>query len=413
MGLKESVKQKPTDHIRKTIRDARDFLCGHFVEREGVADLIFYAILNKQHVLFYGDPGTAKTAMFRALLSCFDNSTRTFKMTMSKYLPEEAVIGPLNPKKLRDDGLYEHNTSGTLVDCHLAYLDEIFDANDATLRSMLEILNERTFTKGHQFQKSPLMSAFMSSNFMRTEKNIAAFVDRIVFRANVSYLKNRDSRRKMLRNFINGGENAAFEGTKLSLEDIHCAQEAIKKITISDGVLKTYEEIVTETGVQLKRPVSDRKYNQMIRVIQTSAFLNGRTEANVEDLRALRFCLVVVGDINETNLFDTVYAKKAVKSVEIAAKYGVLKNKTEKLLDELSGKKVSELSDRDVERLSELGEELESFQHKSLGDNSVDSEMASEYKHEVDQLFIRVNEFMEDVTEGKSKSGTSKSAVGL
>ncbi len=414
MGLKKSVLERTGDSTQAALQDVKEFLCDNFVERDSVSELIIFAILNKQHVLFYGDPGTAKTGLFRALLSCFDTTTRAFKMTMTKYLPEEAVIGPLNPKKLRDEGLYEHNTSNTLVDAHLAYLDEIFDANDATLRSMLEILNERTFTKGHQFQKSPLMSAFMSSNFMRKEKNVEAFVDRIVFRANISYLKNRESRRKMIRKFLASGDAPVFEGRKITLDEIHTAQDAIRKIGISEGILKTYEEIVTEVAVQLKRPISDRKYNQMIRVVQTAAYLDGRTEANVEDLRALRYCIVIVGDINETNIFDTVYAKKAVRSVEISAKYNVLKQKAEQLVKELDNKKATEISDRDVDRIDSIGTELETFLDKQLAGNVVDEETASEYKGEIDRLFSHLNEMLEGITEGKKrKSGTSQSAVGL
>ena len=64
-----------------------------------------------------------------------------------------------------------------------AFLDEVFDANDVALRSMLGILNERTFRKGKQIEQARLHTAIATTNFLRASDLTEAVLDRFAFRA--------------------------------------------------------------------------------------------------------------------------------------------------------------------------------------------------------------------------------------
>jgi len=366
MALKATIKKqlpKSKDKILDVLKELSDFLKLHFFEREDVVRQIILSVLTRQHLLLYGDAGTAKSAIIRALLTAF-TSAKFFKNQCTKYQPEEILVGPLNPKKLREEGLYEHNTDGTLVDAHFAFLDEIFDSNDSTLRSMLEILNERTFTKGHQRKKCPLISAFMSSNFIRTEKNIQAFIDRIIFKAEVKPLREKKHRLGMFKNYLDEGDLPKFQGEKLTLADLTLAWELIDKVTIPDDVLELYITILNELKTQASVVTTDRKSNFMLRVVRASAFLKGRTKADPSDLKALRYCSILIGNSNEETLFDGIFAK-FIESISLVQKaFDELEKEVDEAVSKMKGLKRA--TTQHIEQLREINTKIEKFRDEHL-----------------------------------------------
>ena len=177
----------------------------HFVERAGELEQIKYAMLTKEHVLFKGKPGTAKSKLSKYSFG-FIPDAKTFAIQLSKFMSEEYLFGAIDINKMRKEGKVEHMTDESIVDSEFAFIDEVFDGNDALLRSLLEVLNERTFTRHTQKIVTKLHSAIMTSNFVRDDEGTEAFLDRILFKSEVKPIISNKNRMTMYQNFSTQGE---------------------------------------------------------------------------------------------------------------------------------------------------------------------------------------------------------------
>jgi len=311
------TERKTAEEIINNLKAVATFLKNNYLEREDTVRQLLLAVLTKQHVLLFGEPGTAKSRIVTSFMSCFEGAN-TFRKQLSRYLPEEAIIGSLNPKLLREEGIYEYNTTGTLVDAHLAYLDEVFDGNDSTLRSMLEILNERQFTKGHQKLECPLVSCFMASNFHREDKNVEAFIDRILFRSMLTGIVEKGNKISMLKNFICNDETPKYDGEKISMADLDVLHEALNSVTMADDLIDTFVSFVGELCTTLSIKISDRKINQLTYVLKASALLQKRQHITFDDFLYIKYGLLVLGKkLEEEDLFDKLYAHYAKNIIGI------------------------------------------------------------------------------------------------
>lgn len=148
-------------------------------------DAVNLALVMKQHVLLLGPPGTGKSLFADMVFSHFPEA-KVFKIQFSKFTSEEALFGVPNIKKLREEGVIHYVTPNTILEADFAFLDELFDANDALMRSLLQILNERRFAKGSfKIDNIPLWSAIATSNYQRINNVTEAVIDRFLFRVTV------------------------------------------------------------------------------------------------------------------------------------------------------------------------------------------------------------------------------------
>ena len=159
---------------------------------EEAEDAVKLAIVMKQHLLLIGKPGTAKSMFADIVFQHFENA-KIFKIQLSKFTGEEALFGPPNIKVLKEEGRIIYETENTLLSADFAFLDEIFDANDALLRSLLQILNERRFAKGTFYLPSlPLWTVIATSNYQRINNVTEAVIDRFLFKVTVKSTEDFD-----------------------------------------------------------------------------------------------------------------------------------------------------------------------------------------------------------------------------
>jgi len=69
-----------------------------------------------------------------------------------------------------------------LPEAEIAFLDEIFQGSSAILNTLLGILNERVFRRGHTQLRCPLRICVGASNSLPTDESLAAFADRFLVR---------------------------------------------------------------------------------------------------------------------------------------------------------------------------------------------------------------------------------------
>ena len=269
------------------------------IGRSAIVQQMKYATIIGQHLLMEGPPGVAKSYMVRLFFDALGGCD-TFRVQCTKKMTEDYLVGPLDMKLFREEGVYRHRTEGSLVESHFGFIDEVLDLSSGALRALLEILNERTFTRGVQQVKSPLHTAIATTNFNKDkDEELEAVLDRFLFRAKLEKLPRIEDRMKMLK-----ADKNPISIPALEYSDIIRVNRAMRKVEINDHLLGVYLKICE--GLEL----TDRTVKRCLDVVRASAVLSGRTTALVQDLTALETCFVITNDKTSAQKFGsamTVY----------------------------------------------------------------------------------------------------------
>jgi MoxR-like ATPase len=254
-----------------------------FFERQAEVEGILVALIARQHLLFLGRPGTAKSALTRALCESVDGATY-FKWLLTKFTTPEEVFGPLSLKGLEQD-VYRRVTTKKMPEAHVVFLDECFKANSAILNSLLTVLQEREFDNNGAPIPCPLSSCFGASNELPKDESLEALYDRFVLRYWVERLTDHDSMKAVYTASHEPSINA-----RLDLDDLTALQAHVAKVTVSDDVAETFLQVKRELesiGVE----GSDRRWRACLHVVRAYALLRGRTEVRNSDLLILGHCM--------------------------------------------------------------------------------------------------------------------------
>ena len=125
----------------------------NLIERETLVELVALAAVAGEHVLIIGAPGTAKSEAVRRIAKA--TGGEYFEYLLGRFTEPSEIFGPVDLRKLKE-GIVETETSGMLPEAEIAFLDEIFLGSTAILNTLLGILNERIFRRGHTRMKVPL-----------------------------------------------------------------------------------------------------------------------------------------------------------------------------------------------------------------------------------------------------------------
>lgn len=259
------------------LQELREALQKAFRERGAIVDGMLVALLAREHMFVLGPPGTAKSALSRALCSAFKGNY--FEILMTKTMAPEEIFGPLSFKALQEDK-YERNLFRKLPQADIAFVDEVFKSSSAILNSLLTLMNERLYHNGTQIVQCPLQTMFGASNEIPTAEELAALYDRFALRYVTERLQDD-------ANFISLLE----EGIELKLPELTLAQLAEEQkiaaaLPITREVLQILATIRREVHAE-GIYVSDRKYVQAVRLVRAQAHLNKHAEVQVEDLEIL------------------------------------------------------------------------------------------------------------------------------
>jgi MoxR-like ATPase len=263
--------------MHKQFMQLRSELTATFPERKDIIDGSLAAVLAGEHVLLIGPPGTAKSALVRAIATAFGGTY--FERLLTKFSTPEELFGPVSLKALEQDR-FARVTTGKLPEVEFAFVDEIFKSNSAVLNSLLSIVNERTFANDGAPVRCPLVSLFGASNELPEGRELEALYDRFLVRQSVDYLLVASN----VRHVLASGEPAI--ATQLTIDDLRRAQAEAMAVKITDetvDALMAIRDACRAEGLI----ASDRRWKKSLGLVRASAWLAGEKKTTPEDLAIL------------------------------------------------------------------------------------------------------------------------------
>ena len=150
----ETISLDKFSTLHTAITSAIEFISAQILGREQIIRQSFFALMTGEHQLLISRTGMAKSMLARQIFACFDGAV-IFEKQLTKDTMPDNLFGAYDIEAMKR-GKMIHNVEGSLVLAHFAFLDEIFDANDMLLRSLLSLLNEKQLVNGEQIIHSSL-----------------------------------------------------------------------------------------------------------------------------------------------------------------------------------------------------------------------------------------------------------------
>lgn len=254
-----------------------------FIGRQQLAELIILAAIAKEHLLVIGPPGTAKSAVVRRMARIMDGNY--FEYLLGRFTEPSELFGTVNLKKLRE-GSVETDTQGMLPEAEIAFLDEVFLGSTAILNTLLGILNERKFRRGHTQIDCPLKICIGASNSLPEDEGLAAFADRFLIRLFIEPIAD-----SFIEDLLVGGWQAEFThvNSVLLLNELSEMSEHLKNVKL-DHIIPFFADairLLRQSGIVL----TDRRVVKTLKLIAAAALVNGRLEAQKQDIWPLFYVL--------------------------------------------------------------------------------------------------------------------------
>ncbi|WP_238918180.1 AAA family ATPase [Clostridium sp. YIM B02555] len=267
-----------------------------FIERENEIRMLTLAFITGSNGFFHGPAGTGKSALVEEYRNRIEDCSY-FRILMGKTTEPSEIFGPVSINAMKND-IYKVNTKNKLPEANISFVDEIFKANSAVLNNLLTIMNEKLFFN-EEIQKVPLISLIGASNEYYEEENLIALYDRFLLRWNIDYINEPGNRITLFKNYLDRrregsllqeNETVKTPVCKINIKDLMVINEKVKEITISIKVLNTYNKLLN-TLLRKNIVISDRRKNESLKIVQAAALLDGRDEAEIQDLEVLKYIL--------------------------------------------------------------------------------------------------------------------------
>lgn len=247
------------------------------VEREALAELIALAAVAGEHVLVIGPPGTAKSEAVRRIARAVDG--RLFEYLLGRFTEPSEIFGPIDLRRLKE-GFVETETAGMLPEAELAFLDEVFKGSTAILNTLLSILNERVFRRGHSIVQCPLRVCVGASNALPEDESLAAFSDRFLVRIFVDPVPDPRLEELLEAGWRLDHEDHAFEPASLADLDVLTGAAREADLCRVRSHLAHAIRLLRGAGIVL----SDRRAVRTQGLVAAAAALAGRSRATDADL---------------------------------------------------------------------------------------------------------------------------------
>jgi MoxR-like ATPase len=276
--MKVSVREAAA-RLREAIREATSGL----VERDQLAELLVLGAVAQEHLLVVGPPGTAKSAVVRRVAASLGGDY--FEYLLGRFTEPSELFGPVNLNKLRE-GQVVTDTAGMLPEADIVFLDEVFLGSTAILNTLLGILNERQFRRGHTRIDCPLRICVGAANAVPDDESLAAFGDRFLLHSFIEPVADH-----RLEDLLAGGWEASRRQVA-ARADLACLD--VLNAAVPQVDMQAVRPALAQAVRQLRAAhiaLSDRRIVRAQRLIAAAAVLAGRERAGAADVWPLLFAI--------------------------------------------------------------------------------------------------------------------------
>lgn len=269
--------------------------------KQHVIALSLLSAIAGESIFLLGPPGVAKSMVARRLKLAFKNAS-AFEYLMSRFSTPDEIFGPVSISALKDEDRYERVTDGYLPTATIVFLDEIWKAGPAIQNSLLTVINEKIFRNGKTSVKVPLKGLIAASNELPAAgQGLDALWDRFIVRIMVKGIEDLSDFDMMISSV---GEHTPEVESELCISDSEYDewQKEISGVGIHYSVFEvihSIKESIEEYNSALENEgsvtpplyVSDRRWKKLIKLMRTSAWLNGQKEIRLSDCLIIQYCI--------------------------------------------------------------------------------------------------------------------------
>lgn len=276
-------------------------------EKEHILAMALLSAVAGESVFLLGPPGTAKSLVARRLKLAFKDGN-AFEYLMSRFSTPDEIFGPVSISLLKNEDRYERVVDGFLPTATIVFLDEIWKASPSIQNALLTAINERIFQNGRNTLSLPMKGLIAASNELPAEdEGLEALWDRFLVRMVSNCIQTESTFYKMIRQEPIG-DIAMPTDLQITDEVYELWQHSINLVAIPDDVCKSIsairkrlkDEAMQEGHKEMDYYVSDRRWKKCFHLMQTAAFLNGRTTIDMTDVPILFHCLWNTAEIIPT-----------------------------------------------------------------------------------------------------------------
>jgi len=285
--------------VRQRVKRLLDSLCQGLYEREQSMKLALLSAIAEESIFLLGPPGVGKSLIARRLKYAFRDGT-SFEYLMSKFSTPDEIFGPISIKKLKDEDKYERLTENYLPSANIVFLDEIWKAGPAIQNALLTILNEKIYRNGNVDMRVNIRGIITASNELPPKnQSLDPIWDRFLIRLEMGNIKKFSNFLEMITDTEDVYEDNLSKDTKLTEALLDQWTTAIDRVEVPAEVLNTIQVVKVQLEKHNAKPnnvdnqirVYDRRWKKIVRLLRTSAFLNGRTEVDLMDCFLMVHCL--------------------------------------------------------------------------------------------------------------------------
>lgn len=285
MANSSLLPSSPKEHIRQLV----DWMSQGVYEKEHIITMALLCAVAGENMFLLGPPGTAKSMVASRLKMVFKGG-KSFDYLMSRFSTPDEIFGPISISRLKNDDRYERLTTGYLPEADVVFLDEIWKAGPSIQNTLLTVINEHIFHNGGQIIQTPMKVLIAASNELPAkDEGLEALWDRFLVRMVSNCIDSDDAFFKMIAS-TSPHLTELPESLYVTDELYSHWQRESRTVGIHESVVNAIKALrqslsclEKDDGNQLRYYISDRRWRKAYRLMQTSAYLNGRTEINMSD----------------------------------------------------------------------------------------------------------------------------------